>query len=64
MKDLSKAGYNQGDMSARVEDMQRPMDSFSQRDANQTTRYVERHDRQDKMDVKDLNKQAYKGRYS
>lgn len=61
---MSKAGYTQGDMSPHVEDYQKPEGDFSQRGFSKTTEYVERQDRRQSEMSKDVNKQAYKGRYS
>lgn len=61
---MAKRGYEQGDMKPTVENYQKPEKAFSQEGFNKTTEYVERQDmRQDEM-AKDVNKQAYKGRYS
>ncbi len=48
----------------KVSDFQKPMKDYSQRDSNKTTEYVERQDRQQADDCKQVDKQAYKGRYS
>ncbi len=61
---MSKAGVKQGDMAPKVKDYQKPMKDYSQRDANKTTEYIERQDRQQADDCKQVNKQEYKGRYS
>jgi hypothetical protein len=61
---MAKEGYDQGDMKPRVESYQKPEKAFSQRDENMTTEYIERQDRRQDMMAKDVNKQAYKGRYS
>jgi hypothetical protein len=61
---MSKRGYEQGDMMPTVESYQKPEKAYSQRDANKTTEYVERQDERQDMMSKDINKQAYKGRYS
>ena len=61
---MAKAGYVQGEMSPKVKDYQKPMKDYSQRDANKTTEYVERQDRQQADDCKQVGKQAFKGRYS
>lgn len=61
---MAKAGYKQGDMAPHVEDYQKPMKDYSQRDANKTTEYMERQDRQQSADAKMLDKQPWKGRYS
>jgi len=61
---LGKKGLNQGDMSPKVEDYQKPMKDYSQRDMNKTTDYVERQNREQSKDAKMIEKQAWKGRYS
>ena len=61
---MSKRGVEQGDMKPTVESYQKPEKAFSQRDENMTTEYIERQDRRQDMMAKDVNKQAYKGRYS
>lgn len=61
---MSKMGYTQGDMSPHVEDYQKPEKDFAERGFSKTTEYVERQDRHQAMMSKDLNKQAYQGRYS
>lgn len=61
---MSKAGYTQGDMSPHVEDYQKPEKDFAERGFSKTTEYVERQDRCQSHMAKDLNKQAYQGRYS
>ena len=61
---MNKAGYTQGDMSPHVEDYQKPMRDYSQRDANMTTEYIERQNRQQGNDASQLEKQPWKGRYS
>jgi hypothetical protein len=61
---MSHEGYVQGDMSPKVEDYQRPGSSFSQAGFSKTTEYVERQDRMQNEMAHDIEKQAYKGRYS
>jgi hypothetical protein len=61
---MSKRGYEQGDMKPTVESYQKPEKGFSQKDENKTTEYIERQDRRQDEMAKDVNKQAYKGRYS
>jgi hypothetical protein len=61
---MSKRGVDQGDMKPTVESYQKPEKTYSQRDENKTTEYVERQDRRQDDMAKDVNKQAYKGRYS
>ena len=61
---MAKAGYAQGDMNPHVEDYQKPEKDFAERGFSKTLEYIERQDKhQDEM-AKDLNKQAYNGRYS
>jgi hypothetical protein len=61
---MDKAGYVQGDMSPKVEDYQRPQAAYSQEDFNKTTQYVERNNATQVKAAHDIEKQAYKGRYS
>lgn len=61
---MAKRGYEQGDMKPTVESYQKGEKDFSQRDENKTTEYIERQDRCQSKMCKDVNKQAYKGRYS
>lgn len=61
---MAMKGHKQGDMSPHVEDYQRPMSNYSQEGFNKTLEYVERQDKHQGMCAKDIEKQAYKGRYS
>lgn len=61
---MNKAGYMQGDMNPRVVDYQKPMKDFSQAGFSKTLEYVERRDAFEGRECKDIEKQAYKGRYS
>lgn len=61
---MEKKGYEQGDMKPTVESYQKPEKDFSQRGFNKTTEYVERQDKRQAGMSKDVNKQAYQGRYS
>ncbi len=61
---MSKAGYIQGDMAPKVEEYQKPEKDFAERGFNKTTEYIERQDGRQSGMSKDLNKQAYQGRYS
>lgn len=61
---MAKRGYEQGDMKPTVESYQKPEKAFSQHDENKTTEYVERQDRRQDEMAKDVDKQAYRGRYS
>lgn len=61
---MAKAGYVQGDMSPKVKDYQKPSSDFSQEGFSKTLEYVERQDAFQKREAKDVEKQAYKGRYS
>lgn len=64
MPNLGKKGYDQGNMAPKVEDYQKPDAAFSQKQPGKTTEYIARQDRQQKEAASDVNKQAYKGRYS
>jgi hypothetical protein len=61
---MSKAGYVQGRMEPHVEDYQKPMKDFSQEGFSKTTEYVERQDKFQAREARDIEKQGYKGRYS
>lgn len=61
---LGSLGLKQGDMSPRVEDYQKPKKDFSQEGFSKTLEYVERQDAFQAREAKDIEKQAYKGRYS
>lgn len=61
---MSKHGYVQGDMKPTVEDYQKPEKDFAERGFSKTTEYVERQDKRQAGMSKELNKQAYQGRYS
>jgi hypothetical protein len=61
---LAMKGVDQGDMRPMVEDIEKPEKDFAERGFNKTLDYVERQNKfQGKM-AKDINKQAYNGRYS
>jgi len=61
---MGNAGYDQGNMNPKVEDYQRPMAAYSQEGFSKTTQYVERNNATQVKAAKDIEKQAYKGRYS
>jgi hypothetical protein len=61
---MSKRGYDQGDMKPTVESYQKPEKDFAERGFSKTDEYIERQDMRQSGMSKDLNKQAYKGRYS
>ncbi len=61
---MSKRGYTQGDMSPTVESYQKPEKDFAERGFSKTDEYIERQDKRQAGMSKDLNKQAYQGRYS
>lgn len=62
--DMAMAGVDQGDMSPRIKDYQRPTKDFSQEGFNKTLDYIERQDRMQSNESSTIDKQAYKGRYS
>jgi hypothetical protein len=62
--DMAMAGLNQGDMSPRMKDYQKPSKDFSQEGFSKTLDYIERQDRMQGGMAKDVEKQAYQGRYS
>lgn len=57
-------GDKQGNMSPHVEDYQRPHSTYSQQFMSKTTQYVERQNRIQNENAKDIEDKAYKGRYS
>ena len=61
---MSKAGYTQGEMSPHVADYQKPEKDFAERGFSKTDEYIERQDRFQGREAKQVEKQAYKGRYS
>ena len=61
---MGKAGYDQGNMSPKVEDFQQPMASYSQDGFSKTTQYIARQNAIQVKNAKDIEKKAYKGRYS
>lgn len=63
-ENMMKAGYKQGDMAPRVEDYQKSEREFAERGFSKTDEYIERQDKLQMRMCKDLDKQAYQGRYS
>jgi hypothetical protein len=61
---MSKRGYEQGDMKPTVESYQKPEKDFAERGFSKTDEYIERQDKMQSAMAKDLDKQAYRGRYS
>lgn len=61
---MSRAGYDQGNMAPHVEDYQRPHGDFAEAGFSKTLEYIERQDKFQKHEAKEIKKQAYKGRYS
>ena len=61
---MAKAGYHQGDMSPHVEDYQKPHKDFSQEGFSKTDEYIERQDKFQAREAKEVEKQHYMGRYS
>lgn len=65
MKEAMKhAGYKQGDMSPHVVDYQKPESDFAERGFSKTLEYIERQDRFQGKEAKEIKKQGYQGRYS
>ena len=58
-----KDGYKQGDMSPEVKDYQPKMASYSQKDFNKTTEYIQRTDKTVDKQASKVKGQSYKGRY-
>ena len=63
-ENMAKHGYIQGDMSPKVEDYQKPESDFAERGFSKTLDYVERQDRFQAKESKEIRKQGYVGRYS
>lgn len=63
-EDLHMAGLEQGDMSPRVKDFQKPESDFSQRGFSKTLEYIERQDKFQKREADEIEGQSYMGRYS
>lgn len=63
-KDLSRAGYDQGEMSPRTENYQTPKDAFAESQFGKTLNYIDRQDRTQEHEAKQIRKQSYVGRYS
>lgn len=61
---MGHAGYKQGDMAPHVKDYQKPEKDYSQRGFSKTDEYIERRDHFEGKEAKQVEKQAYKGRYS
>ncbi len=61
---MGNKGYKQGEMSPTVEDYQKPMSEYSQKDLNKTTEYISRHNKYESKEASHIKKQDYKGRYS
>jgi len=61
---MAKMGVEQGNMSPHVEDYQKPASNFSQEGFSKTLEYVERQDAFQSREAKEIDSQAYKGRYS
>jgi hypothetical protein len=61
---MGKAGLDQGNMSPKVKDYQKPMKDFAERGFSKTLEYIERQDKFQGKEAKEIEKQAYKGRYS
>lgn len=61
---MNHKGYVQGDMEPHVVDYQKPSKDYSQEGFSKTTEYMERQDAFQGKEAKEVEKQAYKGRYS
>jgi len=61
---MGSLGVEQGNMSPVVEDYQKPHSDYSQEGFNKTLEYVERQDAFQGREAKEIEKQAYRGRYS
>lgn len=63
-EDLKYAGHDQGNMAPKVEGYQKPMACYSQEGFSKTLNYIERNNNTLEKQAKNIEKQAYKGRYS
>lgn len=61
---MDKYSKEQGNMSPKVEDYQKPLSNYSQEGFSKTTQYIERQDAFVNKEAAEVRKQAYKGRYS
>lgn len=61
---MNSKGYDQGSMTPVVESYAAPEASYSQKQFGTTTNYIARQDRTVVSQAKEVNKQAYKGRYN
>ena len=61
---MGKAGYMQGHMEPHVADYQAKESDFAERGFSKTDEYIERQDAFRGREAKDIEKQAYRGRYS
>ena len=64
MDNYGKLGKNQGDMSPKVDDYQRPEKSYSDKGFSKTTQYIERKDAQQTKWAGKIKNNSYEGRYS
>ena len=64
MDNYGKLGKNQGDMSPKVEDYQRPESNYSQSGFSKTTDYIARKDAQQSKWAGKVKSNSYEGRYS
>lgn len=64
MGDYANLGKDQGNMSPRVENYQRPASNYSQEGFSKTTQYIERQDMNKGKEASKIKGQAYQGRYS
>lgn len=63
-ENMGKMGVKQGDMAPHVEDYQKPESDYPERGFSKTLEYIERQDRFQGKESKEVKKQAYQGRYS
>lgn len=61
---LGHAGYDQGNMSTKVESLQKPTADFAESGFSKTLDYIGRKDAYEGKEAKTIKKQHYKGRYS
>ena len=61
---MAHKGYNQGDMSPKVEDYQKPTKDFNEAGFSKTTQYIERRDKHEAKQASQMRSQHYQGRYN
>jgi hypothetical protein len=63
MAKMNREGYDQGNMSPKVESYQRPSGSLAGNQPGKTVDYIARQNAMVNKEASDVRKQDYKGRY-